>query len=353
MNSAWQTHLEQNGAIIEQDRVSHFGDPEKEIQLALETPVLSDLSHQGLILAQGEDTREFLQGQFTNDVKQVDATHSQLSAYCSPKGRILASFRLFQQTANHYIELPRPLLEPTLKRLRMFVLRSKVTLEDASDSLARLGFTAPKADDILKSYLEAVPAEVDEVVNNNDLSVMRIPGPYPRFEIHGEPSKLIKLWGQLKENAQQVGADIWERHDIQAGIPSITTATTEAFVPQMVNLQAINGVSFKKGCYTGQEIVARMQYLGKLKRRMYRAHVQIEAQGDAAPKTGDDLYDVSSGDTQSAGKIVMTQPGPQGGYDLLAVVQISSKNNNDIRLNAPQGNKLTFHDLPYSLTDES
>ena len=349
MNTDWQNFLEQQGAMLDADQVMSFGDSDAERQAAAGGHVIADLSHYGLIEAQGEEARDFLQNQFSNDMRLVSESQSQISAYCSPKGRMLAAFRIFQQGEKFYLRLPRSILESTLKRLRMFIMRSKVSLEDASDNLVHFGYAGPNAEQHLSNILDNIPTEANTVAENQGLTVIRLPDPTPRFEIHGEPNTAITLWNQLAQQAVPVGADCWTWLDIQAGIPEVLPATVEAFVPQMVNLEALDGISYKKGCYPGQEVVARMHYLGKLKRRMYRAHVA----SDAIPSTGDSLYSPKETD-QSVGKIVEAQPNPNGGVDLLAVIQIASAETNDIHLGATEDTpRLDFKDLPYAVTDKA
>ena len=349
MNQDWQSFLEQQGATLHGNRVVDFGDSVKERQTTAKGHVIADLSHYGLIAAQGEEARDFLQNQFSNDMRLVSDSASQISAYCTPKGRMMAAFRIFQRGETFYLRLPREILEPTLKRLRMYILRSKVTLEDASDALVSMGFAGPAAQQRLGEILEKLPGDPNAVVENNGLIVIRLPDPTPRFEIFGESDPVIGLWRRLARQATPVGADCWSWLDIQAGIPEVLPETVEAFVPQMVNLGALDGISYKKGCYPGQEVVARMHYLGKLKRRMYRAHVST----DTVPSPGDNLYSPAETD-QSVGKVVEAQPNPNGGVDLLAVIQIATADAGDVRLAANEdAARLEFQELPYTVTNEA
>ncbi len=348
MNSEWQSFLQSHNATIKENIVTDFGSPQAELSAAIDGTIIVDLSHQGLIAAEGADSEIFLQGQLTNDVKRVGQQQSQLTAYCSPKGRMLASMRLFQRDDSYYLELPRSILEPTLKRLRMFVLRSQVTLEDASDSLARFGIAGPDAESLLTVQLPTLPAEVDQVVQHDGITVIRIPGLHPRFEVHGPANTLSVMWEALQSHTTPAGYPAWSWLDTVSGVPSVVAETVDAFVPQMANLHSLGGISFKKGCYTGQEVVARMHYLGKLKRRMYRAHVDI----DTVPTAGDLLF-ANGEEEASAGKVVLAQPAPQGGVDLLAVLQIASVEAGDIHLQSANGPKLEFLDLPYEVTNEA
>ena len=348
MKPEWRAWLDNNGAEWQDDRVVSYGNPVRELRVSTTGDILVDLGHEGLIEVHGRDALEFMQGQFTNDVRQVDAGHGQLSALCNPKGRVLAVFRLFRHDDTYYLRLPRGLVEPVLRRLRMFILRSQVTIEDASDAFVRFGYSGPDAEQELSDRVGRVPAAVDEVVQGPELLIQRVPGPMPRFEIYGELGPMQKLWEALNVRAAPVGAGPWELLDILAGIPEVYPETSEAFVPQMLNLHAVGGVSFRKGCYTGQEVVARMQYLGKLKRRMYRAHVEDAVE----PRPGDPVVDPAAGGSQTVGQVVRAQEAPEGGHELLAVVEIAAHDRGELRLGEIDGPALEFRPLPYSLDPE-
>ncbi len=337
MNSQWKAFLETQSASIGDYDEIRFEDAPPYPECAL-----FDLSHLGLIGVRGEDTLDFLQGQFTNDTRNVTEERSQLSGYCNPKGRMLATFRIFRRADSLYLQLPMSLLEPMLKRLRMFVLRAKATLEDASDDLVRIGFAGNCAEAALAEHFPGLPQADDDAVQHDEITLIRVAGTPPRFEIVGPVTKIQALWQALATRAVPANPEFWAWLDIHAGLPTVYPATAEAFVPQMANMQLVNGVSFTKGCYTGQEVVARMRYLGKLKRRMYLAHIDSET----APKAGDDLFSASSESGQGTGKIVAAQASPEGGYDLLAVVEISAVEQDDVRY-GENGPRLAFRELPY------
>ena len=270
-----------------------------------------------------------------------------MSGYCNAKGRMLAAFRVFRRADCIYLQLPMSLLESTLKRLRMFVLRAKVSLENASDELVRIGIAGDCAESALAGEIPSLPPVDDDVVQYEDLTVIRIAGSRPRFEIVGPVSRMQALWQILATRAVPANPDFWAWLDIHAGLPTINPETSEAFVPQMTNMQLVNGVSFTKGCYPGQEVVARMRYLGKLKRRMYLAHIAT----DTAPDSGDTLFSASSESGQGTGKVVAAQASPEGGYDLLAVVEISAVERGDVRW-GETGPQLAFGELPYEFVME-
>ncbi|GAB4300588.1 MAG: folate-binding protein YgfZ [Thiohalomonadaceae bacterium] len=348
MLSDWQAFLQQAGANLAAGQVEHFGAPDAERAAALQGDIIVDLSHFGLLRVEGPDSLTFMQGQFTNDVRQVNDNHSQLSGHLSPKGRLLNIFRLFQRDGAWYLRMPAALVQPALERLRKYVLMSKVSLTDAGDSLLRIGVSGPHAYARLAQELDYMPQAADEVAHGKGLTVVRIAGPHPRAEVYGDTASIEALWQRLATVAKPAGASAWALLDIHAGLPNIFPATVEAFVPQMVNLQLVNGVSFRKGCYTGQEVVARMQYLGTLKRRMYLAHID----GAAVPAAGTELYCSNSDSGQGAGRVVDAQPVPGGGVDLLAVVQIALLND-DVRIGDAAGARLAFKSLPYAFPTEA
>ncbi len=350
MISEWQEFLIQSGANLRNDRVLDFGDPAAEQQATVEGHILCDLSHLGLIAASGEETVQFLNGQLTNDVTQVSDSHSQLSAYCNPKGRMLVVFRIFKRGETYFLRIPRTALELFLTRLRMFVLRAKVKLTDASSTVTRIGYCGPNAEATLQAITKRIPQTLNECVQISGVTIIRVAGTHPRYEIYGEMSAATQLWSSLTKKATPAGASQWSLLDILAGVPTVSSQNTEVFVPQMLNLDIIGGVSFKKGCYPGQEVVARTRYLGKLKRRMYRIHISNET----TPQPGDDIIVSDGHNTQPIGRIVDAQPHPRGGNEALAVIQINEAQNNRLRLRgAGDSSEITVQKLPYAFDSPS
>lgn len=348
MKSEWKEFLQNAGAEFEDNCVATFGNPDRERRIAHTGDLFCDLSHFGIIAAYGEDAAEFLQGQFTNDINQVDEGHSQLSALCSPKGRMLCNFRIFRREQTYYLVLPYELLEAALSRLRMFVLRSKVTLEDASDALMGIGASGNKIIEHLGAITGDLPENVDDSIEHKGYTIVRVAGAIPRFEIYGLLDAMKKLWQALDVHATPVGANVWELLNIQAGIPVITVSSIDTYVPQMANMHLINGVSFTKGCYPGQEIVARMHYLGKLKRRMYR----IAFDSDEQVATGTALVTDTSTESQDIGTILSAQENPDGNYEALAIIQVNDAENSKLKLGDAKGPQVTVLDLPYSFEDQ-
>ncbi len=345
MTNDWKSFLESQGAVFANNQVRDFGHASEERRAAAQGTILADLSDTALIRARGADVQTFLNGQFSNDLKQLDAVHSQLAAWCSPKGRMLAIFRILRRGDDYLLQLPAALQADMLKRLRMYVLRAKATLDSMDEELRAIGLSGPIAEKILTTHTGFLPEGENGCATQGDLTILRLPGIHPRFEIIAPVPAAKKLWEILKAEATMTGPGVWAWLDIMAGIPTVLPTTSEAFVPQMANLELIGGVNFKKGCYPGQEIVARMQYLGKLKQRMYRAQVTC----DTAPQPGDAIY-APNFPGQSAGTVVDAQPSPEVGYDLLAVIQISSVTAGELHLGSETGPRLSLHPLPYAVS---
>lgn len=345
MNTEWRAFLERAGAVLAADRVADFGRAETELRAALSDDIGCDLSHLGLIAVCGPDSETFLQGQLTCDVRQVTPEHSLIGAYCSPKGRALASFRLFRRGDDFYLELPRPMVEPTLARLRKYVLRAKTALEDASDALARIGVAGPDAARLLAAQTtdSVTGMAAGDALASNDVTVICLPGPIPRYELHGPVSEIQAAWSALAPDLTPVGAEAWRLLELLAGTPTVYPETVEAFVPQMLNLQLLDGVGFQKGCYTGQEVVARTHYLGKLKRRMYLARVN----SPTPPRPGDPLFSPQTDASQSAGRLADACRHPDGGYLVLAVALIECAEQGALRLGDTSGPELRLEPLPY------
>jgi folate-binding protein YgfZ len=288
---------------------------------------LADLSHNALIAVSGDDAAAFLQGQLTNDVEALAVGQAQWSGWCSPKGRLLATLLLARRGDGYLAMLPAGIAPAIAKRLGMFVLRSKVKIRDASSELERYGLAGPGAAQIaqeLKAHADIVTAPI-----GGGLFVVIAPANDPRI-------------AALRGSTTPCGPEAWDLALIRAGIPTIVAATQEAFVPQMANLDLVGGVSFRKGCYTGQEIVARTQYRGILKRRMAIAHVD-----GAAPAPGQSVYSSAFGD-QAAGTVVNAAPAPEGGYDFLVVAQVESLGGGGLHLGAPDGAPIAIRSHPAS-----
>jgi tRNA-modifying protein YgfZ len=342
MQSSWLSFLNQAGAVFEHGRVVGFGDTGAGLQVTQTGSALFDLSHRGLIRVGGADARKFLQGQFTCDVGEVDESHARLGAWCLPNGRVITLLRVFERDGALHLALPGELVEQVLTRLRLYVMRADVSLEDASGELIRVGVSGPAAAVQLSRIVESLPAVDGTVAVSQGLTVIRLGGGQPRFEIVGPCDTVSRLWLELSGDLTPAGASAWELLEIGAGEPYVGLATTELYLPQMLNLQALGGVSFTKGCYAGQEIVARTQHLGKLKRRLYRGSLDAPI----LPAVNDKLYRHDTG--QSVGEIIAVAQHANGGWHVLAVLQIDVVRES-VPVGPSGGATLALQELPYPL----
>ena len=343
MNPDWQQFLARQGATLDGEVVRNFGDLAAELcATAQATTVLCDLSQFGTLRVSGEEAQTFLQNMLSNDIRDVDASRAQLSSLNTPKGRMVASMLIWRNGDDYLLQLPRALCEPMRKKLSMYVLRAKVKISDASDEIVVMGLSGENAQEILGRQFGELPQLPFGFIDNRQAGVLKFSD--TRFQISVAVQQAPALWQVLSQHAQPAGSVCWDWITIHAGIPVILPQTQEQFVPQMTNFDLVGGVNFKKGCYPGQEIVARMQYLGKLKRRMYLAHIN----GNEAPQPGDELFSADM-EGQASGLIVNATSAPNGGYDVLAVVQISSKETQTVHWKSPQGVVLQFLPMPYPL----
>lgn len=340
--TSWQTFLSSQGAVFENNHLQSFGQPQTELEATSNQNVLTDLSHLGILQISGEDAVSFLQGQVTNDVKRLNGHTSHYTGYCTPKGRLLALFLAFAHADHLHLQMPIELIEPVSKRLKMYVMRSKVSIVDKSPEILCLGVAGPGTEKLLQELFGQCPDNAHDLITLDHATLLRLPGATPRFLVFTNATHAEKIWQSLASSAVTVGKPAWDWLEIQAGIPEVLTATQEAFVPQMINLDALNGINFKKGCYTGQEIVARTHYLGKIKRRTLLAHIQT----DTSPQAGDGLQ--LKGLDEAIGQIVRVAPAPQGGFDVLAEIRLEVLEG-EFATVVWQQHPLSFKTLPYAL----
>lgn len=236
--------------------------------------IITDLPHLGLLRISGEGAKKLLQGQLTCDLEVVSHTQTRLGAHCNPQGRVISLFRLFMYHDQYYMQMPLESLPVATAALKKYAVFFKVELQDESNELNQLGF--------IGEPLTNFPKDIDEAALINDVLVIKVPGTEPRFICIG--NKIDK--SHITENAQSITDNTWKSLDLQAGIPAIYPETSDEFLPHELNLPQLNAVSFQKGCYTGQEIIARMEYRGKLKHHLYYAKAKTEQ----APQHGQDIY---------------------------------------------------------------
>jgi folate-binding protein YgfZ len=296
----------------------------------------SELRHLGVIRARGAEAASFLQSQLTNDVLMLGPEGARLAGFCSAKGRLQASFWVVRPTPDELLLIcAADLLAPTLKRLSMFVLRAKCKLDDASAELPLLGLVGAGL-----VPAGGAPWQVQDAALGKTIRLPDAAG-QPRCLVIGASAAALPSLHALP-------LDAWRWLELQAGVPMIQAATVDQFVPQMLNYEIVGGVDFKKGCYPGQEVVARSQYRGTIKRRMFL----FDTGGDAAP--GAELFDARD-PAQPAGMVVNAAPNREGGFSLLAEVKLAALADGVSRLHlgSAAGPALALRELPYLVPREA
>ncbi|MCU1715919.1 YgfZ/GcvT domain-containing protein [Pseudomonas sp. 5P_3.1_Bac2] len=295
------------------------------------------LSHEGVLAVRGVDANKFLQGQVTCNLNYLSAERSSLGARCTPKGRMQSSFRIVSVDGGYLLAMASELLEPQLADLKKYAVFSKSTLSDESSQWLRIGLSG--ADQALRELGLTLPSEADSVAQHQQLLAVRLSD--GRAELWLPAELADEVQAQLAQTLSQAPLNDWLLAQVRAGIGQVVGDTRELFIPQMINLQSLGGVSFKKGCYTGQEIVARMQYLGKLKRRLQR----LSSTSSALPAAGTQLF--SPVHSSSVGEVVLAAHSEQG-IELLAVLQEDATQDGRVHLASADGEPLSVLDLPYA-----
>ena len=318
----------------------------------LQSGFVAPLGDQGLIGVTGDDAASFLHGQLTNDVEHLDQRQVRLAGYCTPKGRLLASFLMWRNATTIYLQLSRDVQPAIQKRLQMFVLRAKAKLHDASADEATqvtLGLGGAQAGAALSPWFDSLPAAPWSRVDHALGTLLRVADAFghARYQWLMSAGTALAVWPQLSATLARGGADAWRLSEIHAGVPQITLPTQEQFVPQMVNFELLGAVNFKKGCYPGQEIVARSQYLGKLKRRTTLVSI-----ADASVKAGGELFALSDPE-QPCGMVVNAAANGAGGVDALVELKLAAieqgANEGAVRYGSAQGAEVAFLAMPYVL----
>ena len=307
------------------------------------------LTQFGVIDANGDDAASFLHGQLTNDTQHLDAANARLAGYCSAKGRLLASFLSWRCGETIRLLVSKDVQAAVQKRLTMFVLRAKAKLTDASGELAMVGL-AGDVRKALSGVFDALPDGVHVKVDGPAGSLIRVPDALGklRFLWVGPKAEVEARLPELVGKLTCVSPAVWDWLDIRAGEPRITQPVVEQFVPQMVNFDVLGGVNFRKGCYPGQEVVARSQYRGTIKRRTSLANVAGELD---TVRPGAELFHTDD-PGQPCGMVVNAASAPDGGVDILVEVKLVALETGSIHLGAADGPALQFLPLPYALPAE-
>lgn len=292
---------------------------------------VSGLDFLTVLRISGGDALAWLQGQLTADLADVDTSASRIAAWCSPKGRVLAVFRVLADPAGGYrLVCERWFTTALLARLRMFILRSDVRIDDAGDTLGVAGVAGARAlPGRFGTWAET--AGVDDAATIGEVAVTRVPGRHRRFMATGPHDRIASIVSpKAAGGVPQAGPDAWRLADICAGVARVSGAMSDAFLPQMLDLERIGGVSFAKGCYVGQEIVARVQHLGRVRRRGYVGRTSETAEGDA-------IVDTTADGAPKVGEVVAAEAHPDGGSAVFVVLDTASAPSPGLRARGPDG----------------
>jgi folate-binding protein YgfZ len=324
MNPDWKNFLLSENAIFEDDTQLVFSPPEHEGNKSI-YPV----AQLGILTVAGIDAAKFLQGQITCNINDISDIKSSLGAMCNPKGRAITTFLLVKNADAFLLILPKELLASVKKRLQMYVLRSDVTLTDSSDELCLIGLSYAESS-------QATEAPEQRFITSRQENI--VVDFQHRCLIIADADNAQTLWKeQVNQGFQPESSAQWRYLDIISGIPWLTVETAEEFIPQMLNLDKLGGISFNKGCYTGQEIVARTHYLGKAKREMFLA----ECDTVEPPEPNSTIIDDSTDTEQSIGKVLYAQ-NRKNTCKMLIVLQVADTNTYNLRLKNHNQDKITL-----------
>lgn len=332
--SDWIEFLQQQGATLDAEGSGVLDAPGP-------APIeLIPLLHQGVLALTGPEGEQFLQGQVTCDLRQLSGDQSLLGSNCTPKGNVISVFRLLKRADEELLlRLPQAILAPALANLKKYIVFSKAEIADAGDRLVGLGVQGPDAEALVTGLVGTLPAGDGAQRVEDGLVAVRVPG--NRFELWGEPARLMALWPGFADRAALAPTVSWLRSELAAGLVQQDADSIDLYLPHMLNLQALEGISFTKGCYTGQEVIARLQHRGKLKKLLYRARVD-----DARPTAGMALH---TPDRRSVGRVLAAVPLAEGGYELQAVINKGEADRGELRLEQQDGAPVRLLPLPYPI----
>ena len=331
MQETWQAFLKQEGATILNNDVVDFN--HSDINLS-KTPLATPLSGFAMLAVGGNDRHVFLHGQFINDLNLIEEPAAQISAWCNPKGQLITNFLIINTGIAYLLIFKEDLKDFVQKRLGMFVMRSDVTINDISDSSPLLGLANCNG---LASSNKSFPTDTGEVNAFDGLIVICHPDGSDRYLITGSIEALKQNVSKFKNSLTMAGSHIWNLLDILAGLPWVTSLTQEQYLPQMLNLDALKGLSYQKGCYPGQEVIARLHYRGEVKKRLSLI------QSEQPLSIGDQLSSEQS--NSMVGTIINSATHPDGLCYALAVIVLDKLNDKLIIDNQ----EITILELPYTI----
>ncbi len=332
MQQDWQNFLITQGAVFDTAMQAEFTPEPVSGRAVFALPQLA------ILAVRGTDAADFLQGQATCDIREVSATQGRFGAFCTPKGRVVCVFFIFKQETGYWLVLPRELLEKVQKRLAIYILRADVQLDDRSDALCLIGLQTGPLSDL------SLPGKTAAITVHDEVSILRMPNQPSRYIAIAPAGQAILFW---KKMTQKYGFSAtrtrdWQLLDLLAGIPWLDLQSSEQYIPQMLNLDRLNGISFNKGCYTGQEIIARTHYKGKSKRQMYLA----KSDNQQPLHAGLNIITQDENQTSHAGQILSVwQDKPPA--RMLVILQQGYAKSENLRLDNSSQDKITLSELTY------
>jgi tRNA-modifying protein YgfZ len=291
--SDWQNSLIQLGAHMEQADALHFGDLFHEAEQSRRLGACVPLTDVGVLACRGADAATFLQGQLTCNVSEVSATATRLAAYCNPKGRAFATVRLWFITDTFYLTMHKSLVAAVIARLQKYILFSKATLSDVSEEWKVIGLLGGAA-------FDGLPAETDSSQVNEAACYTRLRGAEPRYLVLAPREQALALLQTGSKTLPLAGINAWHLSEIEAGTVHIGADQCELHIPQTLNYDLIGGISFNKGCYVGQEIIARLHFRGESKQRLYPAYLDT----DVLPAINAPLFDITGAHSGTVGQVI-------------------------------------------------
>ena len=334
MQDIWQASLEEQGATSKDNSFINFDNTNINIT---ETPLASPLSDFALLAISGNDRHAFLHGQFINDLNLIEEPAAQLSAWCNPKGQVITNFLVVNTGISYLLLFKQDLKAFVQKRLGMFIMRSDVAIEDITETSPLVGLT--NIND-LSALGSDIPTNAGEVHAVDGLIIICHPDNSGRYLITGSIEALKNKIPELTKSLQLASSRVWSLLDILVGLPWINSTTQEQFLPQMLNLDALNGLSYQKGCYPGQEVIARLHYRGEIKKRLQLI------KSDHELNVGDKLYQQQS--ENNVGTIINSASHPDGSYYSLAVIALD-KLNETLFSDTKANKEIIIIELPYSI----
>lgn len=354
MHQQWLAFLDAEGGIFSQGRLLHFGHLIQELTSLETQDCLTDLSGLGFLRISGNDAKTFLQGQITYNLNQIIPGKMHLAAHCNQKGRMQSLFSIFiennsNENPAYYLKMPHNMVALAEQNFKKFAIFSKVVIENVTSKICGLGLYGPNASALLASICqtESIPSmEVDNCltidINQGSVIICKLPGRHQRYELFGSIVTIQALWLELKKACQLVSPQGWELLDIRAGLPTVYPETIDEILPHYANLSILNGISYDKGCYIGQEIIARMQYRGKIKKHMYRTSIQTD---EKAPSPGNVLCVPTHSDP--LGIVVRANTTGSTAFECLVIIDDQFANFENVHLHSVDGPKFHHLALPY------